>query len=97
MRPVLHEDLVQTARAVLAAPVSARRLRAREIVERAEMAARHFAETGHSHPEFGNGSLADSASEFPRLPERTLSDPEYRRALLLVLSEVDRVLSPRRS
>lgn len=86
MRCVLHGDLVAAARVLLALPPERRRAAMRLLLARARAADRYRLRHGRAHPRFGTGSLMAAASGWERLPEPALSDPDYLRCLIVVLS-----------
>jgi hypothetical protein len=57
MRPVMHDDVVAAARALLALGAVPRGAYVRAWLDRAEAADRHRLATGRVHPRWGNGSL----------------------------------------
>lgn len=98
MRPVLVADLLYAGRALLAAPPEQGMRRALTLLGDAERADRHRQATGQRHPVFGDGTLAAAAQAGGLAPERVLCDPEFARALIVVLQalvghcdETDRV------
>ncbi|MEM8728391.1 MAG: hypothetical protein AAGF79_00620 [Pseudomonadota bacterium] len=86
MRPLLHGDISDAARALLAAPQTGRaRLCQRMIIE-AEAALTHVNHTGRLHPVWGNGSLMSAARQRRLAPEPGFDDLEYCRCMELVLT-----------
>ncbi|MGV6847187.1 MAG: DUF7742 family protein [Marinibacterium sp.] len=86
MRPLLHGDVSDAARALYAAPAAARARLCRRLIAEADAAERHMECTGRLHPDWGNGSLMAAARQRPLPPEPGLDDPDYCRCMELVLS-----------
>ena len=89
MRPVLHGDVSNTARALLNVPADKRLSLCKTIIRQAEQAEVYVCRTGHLHPAWGNGSRISAARKYPRAPEPTFDDPDYRDCFGLVLTCLD--------
>ncbi len=85
MRPVIVTDLVCAGRAVLAAAPTARIRTAKALLDNANGADRARLSTGTLHPDFGDGTLADAARKMGLAPEPPVCDPDFARAMILVL------------
>lgn len=90
MRPVLHGDVTNAARALLCLPEAARQDFCRMLIRNAELADQHLARTGRAHVMWGNGSLMAAARMFPMKPEPTLDNDEYCSCLEMVLQALVR-------
>lgn len=88
MRPVLAVDLICAGRAVLHVGVGDRKQLAKELISAAEVADRHRAQNGVSHPEFGDGTLAGAARLFGMAAEPTICNSEFSEALIQVIEAV---------
>ncbi|TMV14545.1 hypothetical protein [Arenibacterium halophilum] len=91
MRPVLHGDVVDAARALLAATPEARPSLCRAMFRRAELADRYLRRHGRLHPRWGNGTLMSAARRHMLAPEPTFDDGPYRQCFIMVLSELGAV------
>ncbi|MFL4471499.1 hypothetical protein ACERZ8_17050 [Tateyamaria armeniaca] len=85
MRPVLASDLLCAGRAVLAVAPESRVAMARRLVAAAEIADAVRQSSGARHPEFGDGTLAAAARHAGMADERTICDPDFAHALILLL------------
>lgn len=85
MRAVLHTDLRDAARALLAQPASQRPALSARMIKEAVWADFHVRETGQAHPLWGNGTLSDAARKRVLATEPTLDDAAYCDCLTLVL------------
>ncbi len=85
MRPVLHIDLTDAARALLGMPQPLRQRACTRMIEEAEWADVFARRTGQDHPLWGNGTLSDAARKRVLAREPTLDDTEYCTCLELVL------------
>lgn len=98
MRPLLHGDVSNAARALLAAPGSCRADLCRRMIAEAEAADAHRERTGRLHPLWGNGSLMAAARRRALADEPGFDDAEYCECFEMVLRELIRHrLSQRRS
>ena len=88
MRPILHSDLLQVARALLLLPQDARAGQCAAIFERAEAADRYVKRFRRLHPEWGNGSLWSASQNWPKAPDPGLGNLDFCRCLSLVLAAV---------
>ena len=85
MRPVLMTDLLCAGRAVLAVDPQARAPLARRLLRDADAADRFLRRYGARHPRFGDGTLAAAARHSGLVSDPAICDPEFARALVLVL------------
>lgn len=86
MRRVLHGDLVQLGRMLLACSPADRAAICRRAIAEADAADKYRRRFGRRHPHFGDGSLAAWAMRFPRPPEPPLDDPDYAGCLRVILT-----------
>ncbi len=97
MRPVLHGDVSNAARALLRVPRGMRRDLCARLIREAEAADVYARETGSLHPVWGNGSLMSAARKRGVADEPTFDDVEYCACFELVLRGlIDRRVSPKR-
>jgi hypothetical protein len=85
MRPVLVTDLLCAGRAVLAVDPQARARLATRLLREADAADRFLRRHGTRHPRYGDGTLAAAARHSGLVPDPAICDPEFARALMLVL------------
>ncbi|ASM71925.1 MULTISPECIES: hypothetical protein [Roseobacteraceae] len=85
MRPVLHTDLRDAARALLARPAQDRLYLCRRMLKEATWAEHHVRRTGRPHPLWGNGTLSDAARKRVLADEPMLDDAHYCECMVLVL------------
>ncbi|UOA26872.1 hypothetical protein [Pseudosulfitobacter sp. DSM 107133] len=85
MRPVLHTDMRDAARALLAQPPPQRPDLCARMINEAVWADRHVRQTGQAHPLWGNGTLSDAARKRVLAAEPTLDDARYCDCIVLVL------------
>jgi len=85
MRPVLAIDLLCAGRALMAVPAEARANLVHHLLRCAHSADQFRQCSGARHPNFGDGTLAETARRAGLAPERTICDPEFAHALGLVL------------
>jgi len=85
MRPVLVADLLYAGRSLLTAPPELRMRKALKLLDEAERADQYRQASGACHPAFGDGTLAAAAQACGLAPERAFCDPEFARALIMVL------------
>ena len=85
MRPVLHGDVSNAARALLAVPLAQRADLCRRLIVGAECADLHVRRTGRVHKEWGNGSLMAAARTQALAPEPSFDDAAYCACFELVL------------
>lgn len=85
MRPVLHTDLRDAARALLMRPARQRFDLCRRMLNEAAWADRYARQTGRPHPLWGNGTLSDAARKRGLAREPTLDDTQFCHCLALVL------------
>lgn len=74
------------ARVLLALPRATRQAACRRMIEEADAAHRYFKRFGHSHVDWGDGSLMAAAGHHPMRPEPGFSDQDYCQCFELVLS-----------
>lgn len=86
MRPVLHGDLTNAARHLLALPASARPAACARLIAQADAADRYRKRFGRAHPHWGNGTLMAAARRLPLPTEPPLHDTDYANCLILVLT-----------
>lgn len=77
MRPVLHGDVSNAARALLGVPKTMRSGLLDRLIREAEAADRHVRRTGRLHPLWGNGSLMSAARKRVLVTEPGFDDSEY--------------------
>lgn len=98
MRPLLHGDVRDAARALLAVSASLRPCLCRRMIREAEAADRFYKAHGRSHPFWGNGSLMSAARRRMLADEPGFDDPEYCGCFELVLRAlIERRVSRRRN
>ena len=85
MRPVLHGDVSNAARALLAVPSALRPSFCARLIAEAEAADSYAGRTGRLHPFWGNGSLMSAARMRVLANEPTFDDPEYCACFEMVL------------
>lgn len=85
MRPVLHGDVSNAARALLRVPEGAREFWCQRLIAQAELADRHVRQTGRAHPLWGNGSLMSAARKWPLADEPGFDDLGFCRCFEIVL------------
>lgn len=88
MRPVLINDLVTAARALLNAEPIERSALAKDLMQRADWGDRYTRRLGKSHPEYGDGTLSSAARELRLAVEPTLDDDTYCECLELILQKL---------
>lgn len=86
MRPVLHGDVSNAARALLSVPHDQRLNLCQTLMAQAEQADAYVLKNRRLHPEWGNGSLMAVARKYPLSVEPTFDDPDYCACFALVLS-----------
>lgn len=86
MRPILHGDVSNAARALLAAPNDNRERLCKRMIAEADAALDHVNRTGALHPVWGNGSLMSAARKRRLAPEPQIEDPDYCICMETVLS-----------
>ncbi|MCC1493411.1 hypothetical protein [Cognatishimia sp. F0-27] len=86
MRRVLPDDVAMLARALLAAPESARRPLAAKILTDAICADAYRRTTGKAHPEWGCGTLMAATLAHPVVDEPCWDDVAFIDCLMIVLS-----------
>ena len=85
MRPLLHGDVSDAARALLAAPPAARERLCRRMIVEAEAADAYRRRTGRVHPLWGNGSLMAAARRRALADEPGFDDADYCSCFEMVL------------
>lgn len=90
MRPVLHGDVANTARALLLVPAPGQSALCSRIIAEAEIADRYVRATGRAHPLWGNGSLMSAARKRPLADEPDFDDLAYCRCFEIVLQALIR-------
>ncbi len=86
MRPILHGDVSDAARALLASPMAGRERLCRRMIAEADAALSHVNRTGRLHPDWGNGSLMAAARTHRLAPEPGFHDLDYCRCMETVLA-----------
>lgn len=85
MRPVLHGDVSNAARALLRVPRGRRHDLCARMIREAEAADVHVRDTGALHPVWGNGSLMSAARKRVLADEPTFDDANYCACFEMVL------------
>ena len=86
MRPILHGDVSDAARALLAAPDEGRERLCRRMISEADAALVHVNLTGTLHPAWGNGSLTSAARKRRLAPAPWGGDADYCQCMETVLA-----------
>jgi hypothetical protein len=98
MRPVLHGDVSNAARALLNVPPDLRKGLCARLIREAEQADDHVRRTGRLHPLFGNGSLMSAARKRVLADEPVFDDVDFCKCYQMVLGRlIERALSRTRS
>ena len=98
MRPVLHGDVSNAARALLKVPEGQRRDLCARLIREAEAADAHVRRHGRLHPLWGNGSLMSAARKRVLADEPGFDDIAYCRCFEMVLRALmEQKISQRRS
>jgi hypothetical protein len=98
VRPILHGDVSNAARALLRVPAQLRADLCDRMIAEAEAAYRHAQSTRQMHPLWGNGSLMSAARKRPLANEPGFDDVDYCGCFSMVLEAlIRRQISPRRS
>ncbi len=90
MRPVLHGDVSNAARALLRVPQDGHEDVCARLIAEAEMADRHVKRTGQAHPLWGNGSLMSAARRRPLADEPGFDDLVYCQCFVTVVQALIR-------
>lgn len=85
MRPVLHGDVSNAARALLHVPRVLRKDLCARLIAEAEAADIHARREGRLHPMWGNGSLMSAARKRILADEPTFDDADYCACFEMVL------------
>lgn len=85
MRPILHGDVANAARALLSVPSSHRKELCQRMIVQAERADRFVRKVGRMHPFWGNGSLMAVARRRPLVDDPGFDDPDYCQCFEMVL------------
>lgn len=94
MRPVLHGDVSNAARALLQVPRGVRQNLCIRLIREAETADIYARRTGRLHPLWGNGSLMSAARKRVLADEPGFDDPDYCACFEMVLRQlIDRCVS----
>ncbi len=94
MRPVLHGDVTNAARALLAVPRGVRRGLCNRLIREAETADIYARRTGRHHPLWGNGSLMSAARKRMLADEPDFDDLDYCACFEMVLRQlIDRAFN----
>jgi hypothetical protein len=98
MRPVLHGDISNAARALLSVPEGLRAALCERMIFESEAADSYVSRVGRLHPQWGNGSLMSAARKRILADEPTFDDVDYCACFEMVLRRlIERRASPRRS
>ena len=98
MRPLLHGDITNAARALLQVPRGARRDLCARMIDEAEAADVHCRRVGRLHPHWGNGSLMSAARKRVLADEPTFDDKDYCACFEMILRAlIDRQVTPTHS
>lgn len=98
MRPLLHGDISNAARALLNVPRAGRRDLCKRMISEAEAADRYCCRVGALHPFWGNGSLMSAARKRVLADEPGFDDMEYCACFEMILRAlIDRQVTPARS
>lgn len=98
MRPVLHGDVSNAARALLYVPRRLRRDLCARMLSEAEAADAHVQRSGRLHPLWGNGSLMSAARKRMLADEPSFDDADYCGCFEMVLRGlIARQVSQKRS
>ncbi|MBB96437.1 MAG: hypothetical protein CML68_17810 [Rhodobacteraceae bacterium] len=85
MRPILHGDVSDAARVLLAAPSEGRERLCRLMIAEADAAMIHVNRTGMLHPAWGNGSLTSAARKRRLAPRSGCEGVDYCQCMETVL------------
>ena len=85
MRPVLHGDISNAARALLYVPEALRASLCERMIQESEAADEYVGRVGRLHPMWGNGSLMSAARKRMLADEPTFDDIEYCACFEMVL------------
>lgn len=88
MRPILNGDVSNAARALLAAPESARERLCARLFREAEAAHRYMRRSGRPHAAWGNGSLMAAARSRQLADEPEFDDADCCRCVVMVLERL---------
>jgi len=98
MRPVLHGDVSNAARALLNVPQMLRTDLCARMIQEAELADDFARREGRLHPMFGNGSLMSAARKRMLADEPSFDDAEYCACFEMVLRGlIDRRVGSKRN
>ena len=96
MRPVLHGDVSNAARALLYVPEMFRADLCERMILECEAADSYVSRVGRLHPLWGNGSLMSAARKRMLADEPTFDDVEYCACFEMVLRQLSDWRSSRR-
>jgi hypothetical protein len=88
MRPVLHGDVSNAARALLSVPQGLREALCIQLIHEAESADVYTRRVGRLHPVWGNGSLMSAARKRVLADEPTFENAEYCVCFEMVLRQL---------
>lgn len=88
MRPVLHGDIADVARALLGVSPERRAQSCRDMINEADTADRFVQTHKRMHPMWGNGSLMSAARMRVLSSEPDFDDQDYCDCVALVLAEL---------
>lgn len=98
MRPLLHGDISNAARALLNVPQAMRGGLCARMIDEAEAADEYAGSRGRLHPLWGNGSLMSAARKRMLADEPTFDDVDYCACFEMVLRQLlDRKAIPKHS
>ncbi|MFT5001409.1 MAG: hypothetical protein ACI861_002490 [Paracoccaceae bacterium] len=84
MRPILHGDVVASARALLAVDEAKRCRLMQRLISEASLADVYRRHRGRAHPMWGDGSLEVAASSHDLMPEPYLDEVDYCQCMCVV-------------
>lgn len=90
MRAVLSVDLICAARAIVNVPRARQAAAAKALIQQAQKAEAYGRDCAAAHPLFGDGTLAGAARKSDMAEERTICDPAFSSALILILQTIQR-------
>lgn len=97
MRPVLHGDVSNAARALFAVPADRRAAFCTQLLQEAEDADRHVLETGTLHPKWGDGSLMSAARKHPLALEPSFDHCDYCACIELIMRQLQQHFGTRQA
>ena len=92
MRRLLHGDVSNAARALMASAPECRQALCQQMLREAELADQHVQRTGRLHPKWGNGSLMMAARKYRQATEPGFDDIEFIECFQIVLEHLRQAL-----